>query len=408
MKLAINSKSKQYAAIILTVVISGALAWNSTKGWFSYIYAADPPPAGLQQAISLETGNAEFYFLLGQYYDIYDFTAPREYTHELYKKALELNPFNYNYWLSLARFLSKEGKRDDALFTLNEATRLSPGIVSLRWDAGMLASELGDAEALLDNLSSVITNDPDRRKRAFIVLWQTFRNGDEILKIVPEKALIEYLNFLIRTNRAPQAKSVWEKLSNNNETPVLAFLNYVDFLINRDELSYAKQIWANRFEDWTGVWNGGFEREILNYGFDWRIRDVDGAAISREKDKNDENHTIKIEFDGKHNVDFYHFRQYVPVEENSTYKLTSTMKSKDISTNNGLYWQVYCRNGKELYAKSEQVRNSTDWHPVILSFETPEGCNIVSIGLRRNISDRIDRNISGTLWVDDVTLEKER
>lgn len=407
MRLTINSGLYRYAAIIVTIVISVAMAWSSATSWFSYIYAGDPPPGGLKDAISLERDNAEFYFLLGQYYDIYDFTAPREDIYGLYKKALELNPFNYNYWLSLARFLSKEGRRDEALFTLNQATQLSPGIVSLRWDAGMLASELGDTKALLDNLSSVITNDPHRRKKAFIVLWQTLRNGDQILNIVSDEALPQYMHFLISTHRTSEAEKAWEKLSKKNEIREDLFLRYVGFLIRENELSRAKQAWVDRFGDWNGVWNGNFKHKILNGGFGWKIRNVDGAKITERANIDGNSDSIKIEFDGKHNIDYKHLSQVVLVEENSKYKLSSFMKTKDISTSNGLFWQVYCLDSKELYSESEQVRGTSDLQQVTLSFETPEDCRSVVIRLKRDKSNKIDRNISGTLWIDEVALEKE-
>lgn len=406
MILNLDSRLFRYTALLLTIAITFVMVWNSAKSWISYEYASDPPPEGLKDAISIEKGNAEFYFLLGQYYDIYDFTAPRDKAYSLYKNALILNPFNYNYWFFLARFLTKEGRRDEAVFALEQATRLSPGVVSLRWGAGMLASELGEKKLLLDNLAPVIANDPQRRKKAFTVLWQTLRNGEEIMNIIPDKVLPQYLHFLISTKRTNEAVEAWGKLSASGEVPENLFVRYVSFLISENELSAAKEAWTLQLGDWNGIWNGNFENKIMDGGFDWRIRSMDGSKITQGTE-NGKDHLIKIEFDGEHNVDFRHLSQVVPVKENNKYKLSSLMKTENISTGNGLFWQVYCLSSKGLSSESELLRGTTDFRWVNLSFETPRGCNSVVIRLRRNKSNKIDKNISGTAWIDKVVLENE-
>ncbi len=158
--------------------------------------------------------------------------------------------------------------------------------------------------------------------------------------------------------------------------------------------------------NWSGIWNGDFENKILDGGFDWRIRSVDGSKIIQGTKKAKDN-LVKIEFDGEHNVDFRHLSQVVPVKENSKYKLSSLMKTEYISTGNGLFWQVYCLNGKDLSAESEHLRGTSDFRWVNLSFETPRGCRSVVVRLRREKSNKIDNKISGTVWIDKVVLEKE-
>ena len=259
MKFTISSRFSQYPSIFLTIIISLLLVWNSAKSWLAYIDADDPPPDGFKEAIAIDDSNAQFYFLLSQYYNNYDMSFPRDQVYNLYMKALELNPFNYNYWYYLAEFLSGEGKRDKALFALNQATELSPGVVELRWRAGMLAAKLVDENALLDNLSSVIANDRNRRLKAFIILWQSIRNGNKIQHVIPNNALPAYLHYLISTHRVSEAEIIWNRMLNNVEIPRDIFLRYVTFLINEHDIASAKKAWVHQFGDWRGVWNGNFE-----------------------------------------------------------------------------------------------------------------------------------------------------
>ena len=406
MKFTIGSRFSLYTSIFVTITITLFLSWSAAKTWLSYVYATDPPPNGLNDAIRIESENSQFYFMLGEYYANYDLSAPRSRVYDLYKKALELNPLDYNYWYYLAEFLLQERKRDLAIYTLNKATELAPGVVSLRWAAGMLASRLGDEEALINNLRAVIAYDRHRRYKAFPILWQSLRNGDKVREAVPYNALPTYLHFLISTKRVSEAKAAWEKLSSMGEIPEDIFLRYVSFLISEKELPTAINVWTDRLGKWEGIWNGDFNEKILNAGFDWKLGNVEGAKIIESVDTNDTGRSIKIAFDGNHNVDFYHLRQLIPVEEETNYKLTSLMKSKDISTRNGLSWQVYCANNKNLHAESEQVRGTTDWHPVTVSFTTPKNCSAVVLKLRRYKTDKFSNNFSGILWVDKVSLEK--
>jgi len=403
MKLTLQSKFSQYTAILITILISFMLIMDSAKSWFSYIYAGDPPPNGLKDAYSLESGNAEFYFLLAQYYNFYDYTFPRENIYPLYKKALELNPFNYVYWYSLAQFLSMQDRKDDARFALNEAVELSPGVVALRWEAAMMASELGDSELIKENLASVITYDPHRQKKAYILLWASLKNGDEILQIIPENAYLSYLHFLISTKRKNEAIKLWDKIEHKNSIPESLFVRYVNFLLFNHELERAVQAWTERLGGWDGIWNGDFEKSILNGGFDWRINNTDGSEAARKFDASQNTHLMEIDFDGENHAAVQMVSQNVPVNANTLYAIDIKQKSKELSTGTGLYWEVYCPSDSKLLARTNNIRGSSDWRNLSLTFKTSYGCDLVSVRL---ISGRTDKKMSGTLWIDKVAMKE--
>lgn len=405
MRFRIRSKGLFYLSILFIISISLSLTWSSAKSWISYVYAGDPPPAGLNEAIKIESGNSQFYFLLAEYFNNYETSEPRSQIFKLHLKALELNPLNYNYWFYLADFLAVDGQRESAKFALNQATELAPGVISLRWTAGILASRLGDEKALSSNLGVVIKYDVHRRKKAFIILWQTLRNQDKILKIIPVNAYLEYLHFLIDTRRVNESGIVWKKLSENSEIPDDVFLRYVNFLIAENQLDNAKEIWIDRYGEWDGIWNGDFSKDVSNGGFDWRIDEVKGVKIERDSSVNNE-HSIKIEFNGEENVDFFHLRQIVPVDENTEYRFRALIKSKDLNARDGLSWEVNCFNNEYLHAETDEVQGTTELHPLTLSFKTPKGCHAVVIRLGSYGNDQINRRVSGTAWIQKATLEK--
>ena len=405
MNLVIRSRLRQYALLALSAILVLILITRAANNWLSYVYAGDPPPKGLKEASVLEPNNSEFYFLLAQYYDSYDASVPSNQVYSYYQKALELSPANFAYWFYLADSLFMDGKQDDSLLALNQATELAPGMVSLRWGAAMLASKMGDEEAIISNIRSVLDNDPQRRYKAYPILWQSLRNGDKIWKAIPDDALPSYLNFLISTRRLPQTKLAWHKLSGISEVPEETFLRYVSFLINENDLQYAKQIWTDRLGAWQGVWNGSFEKEPLSAGFDWRIRKVDGVNISR-KINPDNGYSLKIEFEGKDHPDSDILRQVIPVNQNSNYRLISRMKSSGVTTRNGPFWEIICYGSDRLNVRTEAVSGTTDWHDVSVSFTTPQGCEYLILRLRQVSNEVNERKISGIVWIDNVELEQ--
>ena len=298
-----------------------------------------------------------------------------------------------------------DGRKEDASLALNQATELAPGMVSLRWGAAMLAAKMGNEEAIISNIRSVLASDPQRRHKAYPVLWQSLRNGDKIWKAIPDDALLSYLKYLINTRRLPETKLAWEKLSGISEVPEETFLRYASFLINENDLQYAKQIWTDRLGAWQGVWNGSFEKEPLSAGFDWKIKEVDGISISREINP-DNGYSLKIEFEGENHINSYILRQVVPVKENSNYRLNSRMKSSGVTTRNGPFWEIICYGSDRLNVRTEEVIGTTDWHDVSVSFTTPRGCEYLIIRLIQISNEIYERKISGTVWIDNLELEQ--
>jgi hypothetical protein len=361
-------------------------------------------PEGLKKALALENENPEYIYFLGRYLHISDYKAPRSEVLSLYKRALELSPFDYNYWLSLAELLAEEGEKEKALYILNHTTEMAPGVMSLRWRAGVLGIKLGDKETLSVNFRAVIASDPKRRTEAYAALWEIIGQEGEILVLVSDNALSSYLRFLMDTGRVEETKLVWKRLGEAGETSRDLALDYVSFLLKEDQISLAQGVWREIFGDRKGMWNGNFGETPMNGGFDWRLGKPEGVSIERENDNG--NFSIELIFDGEHNVDFYHLWQIVPVDEGSKYILSSYMKSDGITTRNGVQWEIYCYKSEGLHFTTEPLVGTHDWRLVNLPFQTPKDCHAIVVRLRRFESDKLDRYIKGRVWVGKVELNK--
>jgi hypothetical protein len=406
MDLYLKSKSARIIFITVSFVIAVFLIISILESWLSRIYARESTEEGLKEAIELAPDNPDNYILLANYLYL-DFSPDKERILNLHKRSLELSPFNYNNWISLSEFLADNGDHGNALYALGVATNLAPGVASLRWKAAVMAIELNDKETVVSNLRKVISTDQQRRKLAFAALWQYIQDGDEILGSIPNNALPSYLEFLISTNRLAESKTAWNKLKDRKDIPDRLFFRYAGYLIDKGEIISAKEIWGGKYGEWEGVWNGNFEEEPTDGGFDWNIGRVEGAEIERDADSLDGKYSLKITFDGTKNINFSQLGQIIPVEGDTEYTLTSFMKSDKITTKDGVQWEVSCFPSDDLDILSQPpLVGTSGWHSVDFSFRTPFNCKAIDLRLRRFESHRLDRFISGTVWIDKVELKK--
>ncbi len=151
--------------------------------------------------------------------------------------------------------------------------------------------------------------------------------------------------------------------------------------------------------------NAGFETEkMLGEGFDWRISPVPGAEISFDPSTALEGkRSLKIVFNGKENIDFYHVGQYVASKPGTEYVLKAYMKTRGITTTSGLKIEAVGV-GPAFHQASESLVGDNEWKELQLAFRTPPESRGLLIRIRRAKTEKFDRWLSGTVWIDNVQL----
>ena len=155
------------------------------------------------------------------------------------------------------------------------------------------------------------------------------------------------------------------------------------------------------------VFNGDFEQAPLNAGFDWRRTDqmtylaVDFAAPGAYHGAQ----CLRVDFTVKRNEQFEPAYQIVPVLPNRTYKLEAYVRSEDITSDTGPYLRV----SDPQRLSFEEVMTgttigTTGWHAVQLSFSTGPETQTVRVSIWRPRGRTFPMEISGSFWVDSVSL----
>jgi hypothetical protein len=400
------------------VVVSSAAGYTILCIWRGIsLYSVTLSKENLLRAARLTPSNPDPYYRLGLFYQ-WDFHhLDLKESAQFFGKAIERNPLEQEYWLNLAKILQRMGERTASEGALENAIGVFPTGYRGRWAAGNLLLQQGDLEKALPHFSYILAHYPNQSAMVYDVLEKAVNDSDFVLeRIVPKdpSSFRQYLSYLYEAGEQESVKKAWAKGSSfgyqadRGET-----LRHIEFLISKGEFNEAFQVWKARLReeglpapsDGNLVTNGGFEKEkILGGGFDWKIEKVSGAEVSFDSSTAFEGkRSLKIVFDGKENVDFHHVYQFVPLKSNTEYVLKANMKTQAVTTKSGLKIEI-SGVGTSFHGVSESLTGDNAWRGVQVIFRTPTKSGGGLVRIRREKTEKFDRYISGTLWIDDVCL----
>ena len=407
---------------ILILFISLVAGYQILSIWKGFsLYQTSPSKENLLKATQTLPSYPDPLYQLGLFYqwDIRN-TDLKESLHYLLK-AIEKNPLEQQYWLNLAKVFQRLGENRASQKALENAILLFPAGYHGRWVAGNILLQQEDLERALPHFSYILANYPNQSSMVYDVLGKAIDDPDFILeKLLPKNpaSLRQYLSYLYESGDKEVAQKAWQERDlfafrpDRNET-----LRHIDFLISRGEMNEAFLIWKARLQeeglpvpsDGNLITNGGFEKErILGGGFDWKIGKVPGAEISFDPSMTFEGKSsLKIVFNGKENVDFAHVYQFVPLKPDTEYLLKANMKTQAVTTKSGLKIEILGI-GPAFYKASEPLIGDNEWRELIVAFRTPAQSQGGLVRVRRERTDKFDRFISGTIWLDGFSLKEKK
>jgi tetratricopeptide (TPR) repeat protein len=403
---------------ILVLIVLLVAGYHILSIWRGIsLYQANLSKESLLKAIRLNPSNPDPFFRLGIFYQ-WDFrNIDLKEALKYLSKAIERNPLEQQYYLNLAKILYRMGEKNASEQALEKAILVFPASYQGRWVSGNLLLQQGVIEKALPHFTYILAHYPNRSSLVYDLLFRAINDTDFILeKLVPKDAssMNQYLVYLYEIGDKESAKKTWGKRASygikngRHET-----LRQIEFLIAHSDLKEAYQIWRTRLQeeglstpsDENLITNGGFEtKEILGGGFDWKMINVPGAEVSFDHSIAFEGKSsLKIVFNGKENVDFRHVYQYVALKPNSEYVLKAHMKTNAVTTKSGLKLEI-SGVGPAFSGASESLFGENGWRELMVAFRTPPQSQGGVVRVRREKTDKFDRFISGTVWLDNVRL----
>ena len=310
-------------------------------------------------------------------------------------------------WLRLAETKAARAQKEKAQNILAFSIDLTKEVTRWKWSQMVLARELG-----LEELSSRHANhllSLGVLKQDTLQFLHTQLSGDAlaVVSVLDEQNLALYLDWLMNWSLVEESLEVWRAMTAISNPEKETALRLAHFLLYSKHIAESTDIWQ-KYMGVIGMTNPGFEAESTGRGFDWcYMKDSGLYEVTRvNHDTWEGDYALRVNFNGRENIDFLHIYQIFTVDPLSKCRLTYAWKSQGITTDRGPFIEVYGYDKKGLYQAGPMISGTRGWQQVSLEFDVPEGCRAAVVRLRRQPSFRFDSKIRGTVWLDGFRLEK--
>ena len=230
---------------------------------------------------------------------------------------------------------------------------------------------------------------------------------------IPPKTISgsRFLHFWISRGKEPEARETWNWLRQHGGVDDNTAGSYVNFLLGQHDPALAQATWQSFTQaempgycktNW--VFNGSFEAPFKPSELDWNIVPRPEVDVERVKSQSvDGDWGLQLKFRGVENIGYRETYQIVVLTPGA-WHFSARVKTQSITTNEGPHFHLASAAGKKLDVWTEPQRGTSDWHRVAADFLVGPATQAVRIELIRSPSMQFDNKISGTMWIDDITL----
>lgn len=279
-------------------------------------------------------------------------------------------------------------------------------------------NKIGKTDKMLASWNVLLTRDPEIRQALFPRLQQLALKVEtkgliETFATTPPPWWSGFFNYLVREEKTP--------------LPLLAHLYELrlrsSLLLNEGELTpYVNRLikekhWEDAYTVWFSglpeeahayanlVYDGGFEGELHNTGFDWFFSPHKQITIQRDITFGMEGRSaLRVSLKGPQHINFQHLWQRLRLTP-AHYELSMRFRMDNFRTNKGLKWRIRCLEDNRLIAESPLLPESAAWQTLSVRFEIPaDNCTAQLLRLEAASSYAHDQVFSGKLWFDAINI----
>ncbi len=419
-----RSRWKQRGLLLVVGLPALGLAMAGIRMGIAQRLGATEKIADLREAVRLNPANPDLHFRLGtlETYSLGD-SAPADGVQQ-FERATELSPREARYQEALASACELEGNEACATRAMGRALLLSPMTPRIHWEAANYYLRTNRNALALSQFKRLLEIDPGYGAATFQIC-STVMDGPETIErevLTPAsspKLKLAYINFLTTQGDYDFAYRVWQSLAASRAPFNFSSADpYLEHLIARGQVQMAVAVWRDlgrlgvvkrpADEEYGNmVFNGSFEQAPLNAGFGWRYHqepyiETDFAAPVAFTGRR----SLRVDFTVSKNKEYEPVNQIVPVEAGRSYSLTAQVRTEGITSDSGPRLRVVdpvcpaCLN-----VTSVATTGTTPWHKITLNFLTGDKTRLVRLSVERPRSRTFPMGITGSFWLDDVSLK---
>jgi hypothetical protein len=416
----LGSTPKRFQALFVSVVVAASVFWQAGKIWQADHLSRSANPADWLRAAETEPGNGSYWHRLGAYrqwnFEAADLNLALEYD----RKALQAEPGSSLFWMDLAGVYEAMGETPQARAAFDKARANYPISAEVGWNYGNFLVRQGQVAQGFAEIHRALLLDPGLIPLAVSRGWQASQDAnrllDEVLPANPD-AYFQAIDYFASNQEVDAGLKIWNRLLGLGKPFSLRrTFPFLDELNREERTDDAKRVWRQAFvaagvpfdqpPSHSLVWNGGFEHDFANGGFDWREEDPSGWTSEFDTTTfHSGARSLRIDFGGGTNLNFSNVWELVPVEPNARYHFRGYLRADSISTESGLRFRLFDpQHGGSGEAQTPDLTGTQPWTALETDVTCGPETHLLVIQLRRLPSRLFDNKISGTVWVDDVSM----
>ncbi len=351
------------------------------------------------------------------------------------RRAVRLTPYDYRYWLELARAAENNGETDAAAKAYDRAHLLAPRYFETAWSLANFKLRRGESEAAIEAFHAALLISENRpgvtngraALNVFDVLTQSLGLDLQILqRVAPADAEAQswLAWYLASRGELDRAMEIFRRLPQDDG---VSRQELVKQLLHAAQgggrFAEAREAWAGLAQSPPAggelILNGGFEATPLTdryqplrdtgLGFDWVLR-RHAEVVGRRDDElaHTGQRSLLISFPMAMATPFANISQLVLVEPGRTYRLSLYCRASNLPLEAAWIEIVDPRPTVaegELFAVRVQLPQQTaDWQLVEQTFSIPSGVSAVRILLCSPLYRQVDPLRRADLRLDDLSL----
>jgi tetratricopeptide (TPR) repeat protein len=318
----------------------------------------------------------------------------------------------------LADAAGREGRREDAFRLYLIAEQRAPRDLQARAWLTQRYLEQGDFDEALAQVDRILRMAPQRARSIYPVLGQmaqepAFANAlaATLRQNPPWRAGLLAALRDSRTGNQVAVGRVMQALQNQGGLAPEEYAGWLDSLIQQGRWGEAYARWAGKALKPGGrlplVYNGDFAEPPSDVGFDWRRRRVPGVLLQFEPGAADAGQVLYMNFLDRRvpNAGLEQPLMLLP----GNYRLALRMRAQGLRSELGLQWQVACSGPGGVGGRTDAIDGSFPWRTFEAEITIPAvGCPGQWLRLVNPVPAGAAQRVAGELWVDDVTITRQR
>jgi Tfp pilus assembly protein PilF len=338
-----------------------------------------------------------------------------------YRLAVEVEPYDFRYWLELGRALEAVGDRPNAEKALRRAVELAPSYSHPRWQYGNLLLRQGRVDEAFAELARAADADEAMRAPVFGLASQVFSDDPAgIARALSSPSLrLQFALSLVNAGKPAEAVSVIQSVSASDRKSGSAVIDeIVNALIARHYYHAAVSLMRDSQADTTGlpapeqILNGGFETTLTpaeERPFHWSIDSGSPVQIAIDNARPYSGQgSLRMVFKSSRNLESIPMSQTVITEPDTQYRLQFYERTEGLVSASSPRVVIKDFTGETLAASTSSPSGTNDWRPVTVDFKTRPKDEGVVIGFARESCDVKEPvcPIFGSIWYDDFNLQR--